>query len=239
MKRVVGCWSPGIGESRVTDGASQGPGCLSGPVRPADALPSSPGGIGPAMRSTDNRDRSGTNGNVKVAAMVDACRALVENTPADAAAIIKARYPFVPHAHSVRRYSEIEMMRVFTRDGFIDRYTGARLVFPGALRLVSILLPAEFPFRPNRKMDACHPPRRNRTPLRGRRPGAASHPLPGGRRLPAHPIDSGPRPDDRLRFRCRPDQASSALGALGSSPGSLTLGIARSLAGERWRCLHT
>ena len=42
------------------------------------------------------------------------------------------------------------------RDGFIDRYSGKRLVFPGTLRLLSILLPSEFPFHSNWKMDACH-----------------------------------------------------------------------------------
>jgi hypothetical protein len=47
-------------------------------------------------------------------------------------------------------------MRVFRRDGFIDRYSGGRLVFPGTLRLLSELLPQEFPFHPNWKSDACH-----------------------------------------------------------------------------------
>jgi hypothetical protein len=47
-------------------------------------------------------------------------------------------------------------MAVFVRDGFIDRYTGARLVFPGTLRLLSMLFPSEFPFHANWKTDACH-----------------------------------------------------------------------------------
>jgi hypothetical protein len=47
-------------------------------------------------------------------------------------------------------------MEAFVRDGFIDRYSGRRLVFPGALRLLSLLLPQEFPFHSNWKTDACH-----------------------------------------------------------------------------------
>jgi hypothetical protein len=47
-------------------------------------------------------------------------------------------------------------MRVFARDGFVDRYTGQRLVFPGTLRLLSRLFPIEFPFHKNWKTDLCH-----------------------------------------------------------------------------------
>jgi hypothetical protein len=47
-------------------------------------------------------------------------------------------------------------MSVFLRDGFIDRYSGARLVFPGVLRFLSRLLPAEFPFHLNWKMAETH-----------------------------------------------------------------------------------
>ena len=42
------------------------------------------------------------------------------------------------------------------RDGFVDRYSGKRLVFPGTLRLISKLLPKEFPFHVNWKTDECH-----------------------------------------------------------------------------------
>jgi hypothetical protein len=47
-------------------------------------------------------------------------------------------------------------MRVYQRDGFVDRYSGRRLVFPAALRVMSRLLPDEFPHHPNWRMDACH-----------------------------------------------------------------------------------
>jgi hypothetical protein len=48
-------------------------------------------------------------------------------------------------------------VRTAVRDGFVDRYTGTRLVFPGTLRLLSILSPEELPFHPNWAYDRCHP----------------------------------------------------------------------------------
>lgn len=75
---------------------------------------------------------------------------------ADAGALISRDYPFVPEAAVERRYGETEALRVFLRDGFIDRYSGERLVFPGALRVLSEQLPDVFPFHPNWKMSETH-----------------------------------------------------------------------------------
>ena len=65
-------------------------------------------------------------------------------------------YPFTPLANVGRRYTPQQCMSIFVRDGFIDRYSGQRLVFPGTLRLLSMLFPLEFPFHSNWKTDACH-----------------------------------------------------------------------------------
>jgi len=56
----------------------------------------------------------------------------------------------------VRKYNERDLMSLFRRDGFIDRYTGLRLVTPPALRAISVLIPDAFPFHPNWKEGACH-----------------------------------------------------------------------------------
>ena len=48
------------------------------------------------------------------------------------------------------------MVATFVRDGFIDRYSGKRLVFPASLYLISVLLPDEFPYPPYGKMSDCH-----------------------------------------------------------------------------------
>lgn len=84
------------------------------------------------------------------------CEALSQGSHDQAATIASAEYPFVPLAKAERRYTEIEMMRVFVRDGFIDRYSGERLVFPGTLRLLSQLMPEQFPAHKNWKMSESH-----------------------------------------------------------------------------------
>jgi hypothetical protein len=85
------------------------------------------------------------------------CRALTDGSFQEAVSIAKRDYPFAPDAITKRNYGPLESTRVFARDGFIDRYTGDRLVFPPVLRVLSSLLPAEFPFHPNWKTDLTHP----------------------------------------------------------------------------------
>jgi hypothetical protein len=75
----------------------------------------------------------------------------------EARQILRAEYPFVPTSSEGRRYTAVQSLQVFKRDGFIDRYSGQRLVFPGILRLLARLLPQEFPYHPNWKMAETHP----------------------------------------------------------------------------------
>ncbi len=81
----------------------------------------------------------------KVAVLVDVCAALSGNQLDEARAILRKRYPFVPMANGGRRYSVRQMLAVFVRDGFVDRYTGMRLVCSPALRSISKRLPDQFP----------------------------------------------------------------------------------------------
>lgn len=46
------------------------------------------------------------------------------------------------------------MTAVFWRDGFVDRYSGEPLIFPGTLRVLGAVLPEEFPA--NGKISARH-----------------------------------------------------------------------------------
>ena len=85
------------------------------------------------------------------------CQALSNGDVAAARDVIRSEYPFVPVTPEGRRYTELQSLQVFMRDGFIDRYSGQRLVFPGVLRLLSRQLPEEFPFHPNWKMSETHP----------------------------------------------------------------------------------
>jgi hypothetical protein len=68
------------------------------------------------------------------------CAALESGDRAAAAQHLRQDYPFEPVAAVERKYGELEATRVFLRDGFIDRYAGTRLVFPGALRSGSGIL---------------------------------------------------------------------------------------------------
>ena len=70
---------------------------------------------------------------------------------------IETLCPFEPLAPTKRRFSEKKTMQIAWRDGFIDRYSGERLVNPGALRVLAERLgPEVFPFHPNWRMDCTH-----------------------------------------------------------------------------------
>lgn len=55
------------------------------------------------------------------------------------------------------RWPKRRLARVFARDGFTDRYFGQPLVFPGALRAMSVLAPEIVPYHPNWKQSMTHP----------------------------------------------------------------------------------
>ena len=84
------------------------------------------------------------------------CDALTAGDTNKASEIARRDYPFAPQSASKRSFSASAATSVFLRDGFLDRYSGTQLVFPGVLRLLSRLLPAEFPAHPNWKMSESH-----------------------------------------------------------------------------------
>ena len=86
----------------------------------------------------------------------DVFAALRVGDPGSAKATLKSRYPFVPVEKIARRYSERLSMELFLRDGFIDVYTGNRLINPGVLRLLHVLLGDDFPAHPNWKASETH-----------------------------------------------------------------------------------
>lgn len=81
---------------------------------------------------------------------------LIEDDIDGAKNYVNSRYPFKPINRTSRSYSKKMMLEVFIKDGFVDRYSGKRLVFPGTLRAISLILPNEFPFHPNGKTSECH-----------------------------------------------------------------------------------
>src|SRR5687767_2160048 len=84
------------------------------------------------------------------------CVFLRDENLSGAADLLRREYAFTPAEIVERKYGDTEALRVFLRDGFVDRYSGARLVFPGVLRVLALQLPHEFPYHPNWKMTATH-----------------------------------------------------------------------------------
>ena len=85
------------------------------------------------------------------------CEALSAGDKSGASAIAWRQYPFLAPPAATRKFTEAQALRVFVRDGFVDRYSGNRLLFPPVLRLLSVMLPAAFPFHRNWKMNKTHP----------------------------------------------------------------------------------
>ena len=92
----------------------------------------------------------------KTRAIEAICDLLMEGDKISAQRIIAGEYPFTSVPPEKRSYTPKESMTVFIRDGFIDRYSSQRLVFPGTLRLIHRLLPEDFPFHTNWKMSETH-----------------------------------------------------------------------------------
>jgi hypothetical protein len=92
----------------------------------------------------------------KAHVLADVCSSLALGSLNDAAQILRGGYPFVPFQNAGRNWTPLQALSIFVRDGFIDRYSGLHLVFPGTLRAISLRLPTEFPFHPNWKTDECH-----------------------------------------------------------------------------------
>ena len=89
--------------------------------------------------------------------IAEVCRALTVGERATAISTLKRDYPFAPEPVTKRAYGPVESTRIFVRDGFLDRYTGDRLVYPPVLRVLALRLPEDFPFHPNWKTDVTHP----------------------------------------------------------------------------------
>ncbi|MFA4916250.1 MAG: HNH endonuclease signature motif containing protein [Syntrophales bacterium] len=74
----------------------------------------------------------------------------------EASHLADREFPFEPAMPSERHYNPSQAMKVFVRDGFLDRYSGKQLLFPGILRLLSVTLPTAFPFQQHWKMSQTH-----------------------------------------------------------------------------------
>ena len=90
-------------------------------------------------------------------AIEKACEKVKQKKFEDAKKIIIKNLKFKPLDNAGRGgYTEAEKTKVFRRDGFIDRYSGKKLVYQPVLRILSDLMKKEFPFHKNWKMSECH-----------------------------------------------------------------------------------
>ncbi len=84
------------------------------------------------------------------------CASLSSGDLSNASEIACQQYPFSIQEISTRKFTDAQALQVFTRDGFIDRYSGNHLIFPPVLRVLSFVMPSEFPFHSNWKMTEIH-----------------------------------------------------------------------------------
>lgn len=86
----------------------------------------------------------------------DICNTLSENNKEKCLDIIREQYPFNYIKYEKRSYTKSKLASIYNRDGFIDRYSGERLIFPGVLRILSKEFLLDFPYHLNWKMNECH-----------------------------------------------------------------------------------
>lgn len=92
----------------------------------------------------------------KIDVIKTAASSILQNNIEDAENIIGKNYPFNIPPVTKRSYSDNDKMKIFIRDGFIDRYSGQKLVNPGLLKVLSYYMPEPFPYHPHWKMEKCH-----------------------------------------------------------------------------------
>ena len=95
-------------------------------------------------------------GKEKSDIIAEVAERLLYNDKDTAKAIILKDYPNRFYEVEKRTYSMTQKMQQFLKDGFIDRYTGEKLLNPGMLKILSTYFPEEFPFHPHWKMTQTH-----------------------------------------------------------------------------------
>ena len=86
----------------------------------------------------------------------DIAEMLLKNNRTAAKTIICQEYPHIYFEIEKRAYTMTQKMNQFVSDGFIDRYTGKKLLNPGMLKIISHYFPEEFPYQPHWKMTDTH-----------------------------------------------------------------------------------
>lgn len=84
------------------------------------------------------------------------CELLLDDKKNECVDFATTNYPFACNTVSKRQYSKHQMCCIFLRDGFLDRYSGDKLLFPGLIKLLTIEFPEIFKYHKNWKMTETH-----------------------------------------------------------------------------------
>lgn len=92
----------------------------------------------------------------KIDVLEMAAKSILEDRKEHAKFVIRNEYPFQKLSAVERVYTDKQKMAQFKKDGFIDRYSGQKLLNPGLLKVLSHYMPDEFPYHSHWKMEECH-----------------------------------------------------------------------------------
>ena len=88
--------------------------------------------------------------------IIKACAAVEKGKIEKAKEIISTNYPYSNFKNNLPETTVSRNLKVFMRDGFIDRYTGEKVILPVALSLLSFIIPDVFPLQKNWKYEGTH-----------------------------------------------------------------------------------
>lgn len=88
----------------------------------------------------------------KIEALETVGKYLLSGEQETAKMLIYEQYPFRHMEATGRAYTDKQKLQQFKRDGFIDRYSGQKLVNPGFLKVLSHYMPEEFPYHSHWKI---------------------------------------------------------------------------------------
>ena len=92
----------------------------------------------------------------RIEALEKAAKEILDGRLDSAKEVIQAEYPFRKLVSVGRNYTDKQKMEQFKKDGFIDRYSGQKLLNPGLLKVLSYYMPNTFPYHAHWKMEECH-----------------------------------------------------------------------------------
>lgn len=93
--------------------------------------------------------------DTKVSVVAEVCRHLSAGDQCSAEDVAR-QYPPKLSERELKRLSNYDRVSVFVRDGFLDRYTGARVIHPVALRILGEELGNLFPWHAHGSQKVAH-----------------------------------------------------------------------------------